>query len=186
MILRKLLFLSIYCFFGNIYSQGTIRVVFAQYENGKINSYDTLWFTNHAKKTRFYYYDLDKMQRFKIWGDDTVMTSQKAVQANLKKQYSDFNVQLLKSKPESILGLNLNMARVKAIGVDPKNSRTFMVHYAPTKIHKNFYFDDIFKEIPGLAVYWSVDDKNYTQAIEIKEVDKEEMNIPKFKAMKKF
>lgn len=186
MILKKFLFLLIFCFFGNVYSQGTVRVVFAQYENGKISSHDTLWFTDHAKKTRFYYYDLDKMQRFKIWGDDTIMTSKKQVQDDLKKFYSAFNIQLLKSKPESILGLNLNMARVKAIGVDPKNSRTFMVHYAPIKIHKNFYFDDVFKDVPGLVVYWSIDDKNYTKAVEIKEVSEKEMNIPKLKVRQKF
>ncbi|MDD2411320.1 MAG: hypothetical protein PHR79_00230 [Bacteroidales bacterium] len=185
MILKKLLFFSMLCFLGNLYSQ-TVQVVFAQYENGKISSYDTLWFTDHAKKTRFYYYDLDKMQRFRIWGKDTVMTSQKAVQDDLKKYYSKINVIRMKSKPEFTLGLDLYMARIKVVGVDEKNSRTLTVHYLPKKIHKNFYYDDIFKDIPGLILYWSIDDKNFTKAIEITEVDEKEMYIPKLKIRENF
>ncbi len=165
---------------GNLYSQNAKRLVFAQYENGKIGAYDTLWFSDKAKKTRFYYYDLDQMQRFKIWGNDTLITSRKSAQSDLKKHYSKFKTQFLKDKPNSMMGLELKKANIKVVGVDSKNSREFTVYYAPLKIHKSFYYDDIFKDIPGLVVYFGIDEKNYTQIVEMIDVDQTVMNIPKF------
>jgi PhoPQ-activated pathogenicity-related protein len=174
-----LLFVSIFLFV-NLYSKSVNRVVFVRYENGKIGSYDTLWFSDNAKKTQFYYYDLDQMQRYKILGNDTFMASRKKVQGDLKNHYSKFKTQLLNDKPDAKMGAELKKAKIKVVGVNPQNTREFTVYYAPMKIHKNFYFDDVFKDIPGLVVYWGIDEKNYTQILEMIEVDQTVMNIPKF------
>ena len=178
-LIHLFLFISVFSF-CNLSSQNVKRLVFARYENGKIGSYDTLWFSDKAKKTRFYYYDLDRMQRYKIWGNDTLIASRKMVQSDLKKHYSKFKTQLLKEKPDAKMGTELKKAKIKVVGVNPQNSREFTVYYAPMKIHKNFYFDDIFKDIPGLVVYWGIDEKNYTQNVEMIDVDHTEMYIPKF------
>ncbi|MDD2411870.1 MAG: hypothetical protein RBS19_07790 [Bacteroidales bacterium] len=165
---------------SNLYSQSAKRLVFARYENGKIGGYDTLWYTDNVKKTRFYYYDLNQMQRYKIWGNDTLITDRKMVKSDLKKHYTKIKTQLLKDKPNTMIGLELKKAKIKVVGVDSKNNREFTVYYAPLKIHKNFYYDDVFKDIPGLVVYWGIDEKNYTQIIEMNEAEMTEMNIPKY------
>ena len=164
----------------NLFSQSIKRVVFSQHNNGKIINNDTLWFSENAKKTRFYYYDLNKMQRLKIYGKDTLITQKNTVQKDLKKQYSSFKTELLKEKPTTMMEIEVKKAKIFAKGEDSKNSRFFEVYYIPMKIHKNFYFDDIFKDIPGLVVYWGIDDENFTQISEIIDVDLSEMKIPTF------
>lgn len=182
--MKKIILLFLVLLTFNSYSQNTPvvqRVIYKTVQNNKFHSYDTLWFTNQAKKSRFYYYDLSKMTRMKIFGTDTLVGKKEDIEKELKTNYEILETKLSDEKIPDIIGFSLKKAVVSVKNFKTNITIVYIVYYAQGKVSSNFYFEDFFRDVPGLVMYYSSNDSCYTKAIEIKEVNISEMNIPRFK-----
>lgn len=182
--MKKIFFLFLAIMTFNSYSQNTpivCRVIYERIQNNKFDAYDTLWYSSHAKRSRFYYYDLNKMNRIRIYGNDTIVRTKVDIEKELKSNYKILETKLIDEKVPDMIGFTLKKAVVSVKNLKTNNISRYTVYYNQGKVSSNFYFDDLFRDVPGLVIYYAANDSCYTKAIEIKEVNTSEMNIPRFK-----
>lgn len=183
-IMKNIFFLFLAIMTFNSYSQNTPivrRVIYERIQNNKFDAYDTLWYSSQAKRSRFYYYDLSKMNRIKIFGTDTLVSKKEDIEKELKRNYEIIETKLSDEKIPDIIGFSLKKAVVSVKNLKTNITSVYIVYYAQGKVASNFYFEDFFRDVPGLVMYYATNDSCYTKAIEIKEVNTSEMNIPRFK-----
>ncbi len=176
LIITLFLCLNISVFSQSNFSSG--RLVYKQIRGGKTYPNDTIWYASGIIKDRASFHDLIKNKNYWIIGNDTQVVVNKTLEKELLVEYKKIKTTFYTKDTASFAGIKCQKAIMETLDKD-SNSFVWTVYYNPKIGSKKHNYSRVFKDIDGIPLYFSVDDWTY-ELIEFVEINKEDINIPRF------